>query len=41
MIICKLKNFPGLYPRTPVNRGREKGGRKTGGEEKGRRRREG
>jgi hypothetical protein len=43
MSICKFKNFPGLYPRTPVNKGREKGGekkrggRRRDGKEKGRR----
>jgi hypothetical protein len=35
MSICKFKNFSGLYPRTPVNRGREKEGRKKGREGKG------
>jgi hypothetical protein len=42
MSICKFKIFSGLYPRTPVNRGREKGGEEKGkggkGEGMGRRR---
>jgi hypothetical protein len=42
MSICNFKFFPGLYPRTPVYRAREKGGeekRKGGkGEGRGRRR---
>jgi hypothetical protein len=40
MSVCKYQNFSGVIPRTPVNRGREKGGgRKRGkdGKEKGRR----
>jgi hypothetical protein len=41
MSICKFKNFPGVIPRTPVNRGREKAGEVKGkggkgGKEKGR-----
>jgi hypothetical protein len=35
MSICKFKNFPGLYPRTPVNREGKREGRKKGREEKG------
>jgi hypothetical protein len=38
MSICKFKFFRGLYPRTPVNRGRKGKGRGGKGEGRGRRR---